>query len=62
MQKPIIYAPIPAFNQETQAVFQLEPVDKGDYIEVGVEVRDLPPQEEGEMIEGMQFKNMYGID
>lgn len=47
MQKPIIYAPIPQFNQETQAVFQLEPVDKGDYIEVGVEVRDLPPQEEG---------------
>jgi hypothetical protein len=30
MQKPIIYAEIPEFNQETQAVFQLEPVDMGD--------------------------------
>jgi hypothetical protein len=52
MQKPIIYAEIPEFNQETQAVFQLEPVDMGDYIYAGNEVRGLPPQEEGEMIEG----------
>lgn len=41
MQKPIIYAPIPDFNQETQAVFQTEGTDKGDYIEVGVEVRNI---------------------
>ncbi len=53
MQKPIMYAPIPEFDQETQYVVQTEPVDMGDYIEIGVEVRDLPPQEEGEMIEGM---------
>ena len=53
MQKPIIYAPIPQFNQETQAVFQTEPVDMGEYIEVGVEIRDLPPQEEGGMLGGM---------
>lgn len=46
MTKPIIYAPIPDFNQETQAVYQLEPVDMGEYIEIGVEVRDLPPQDE----------------
>ncbi len=51
MQKPIIYAPIPVFNQETQYVVQTEPVDKGDYIEYGVEVKDLPPQEEDEMPE-----------
>ena len=51
MQKPIIYAEIPEFNQETQAVFQTEPVDMGDYIFIGVEVRDLPPDEEGDMIE-----------
>ena len=51
MQKPIIYAEIPEFNQETQAVFQTEPVDMGDYIFFGVEVRDLPPDEEGDMIE-----------
>jgi len=51
MQKPIIYAEIPEFNQETQAVFQTEPVDMGDYIFIGVEVVDLPPDEEGDMIE-----------
>ena len=50
--KPVIFAEIPEFNQETQAVFQLEPVDMGDYIYAGNEVRGLPPQEEGEMIEG----------
>ncbi len=51
-EKPIIYAEIPEFDQITQAVFQLEPVDMGDHIYVGNEVRNLPPQEEGEMIEG----------
>ena len=45
MQKPIIYAQIPEFDQMTQAIFQTEPVDKGDYIEVGIEIMDLPPQE-----------------
>ena len=53
MTKPVIYAPIPDFNQETQAVYQLEPVDMGEYIEIGVEVRDLPPQDDDEHIEGM---------
>lgn len=53
MTKPIIYAPIPDFDQETQAVYQTEPVDRGDHIGIGVEVRDLPPQEGGEHIEGM---------
>lgn len=47
MQKPIIYAEIPEFDQETQAVFQTEPVDMGDHIFIGVEVRDLPPDEGG---------------
>jgi hypothetical protein len=53
MQKPIIYAEIPEFDQTNQSVFQANPVDMGDHIFVGVEVRDLPPQEEGEIIEGM---------
>jgi hypothetical protein len=39
--KPIVYAPIPEFDQMTQAVFQTEPVDMEDYIFVGVEIRDL---------------------
>jgi hypothetical protein len=46
MQKPIIYASIPEFDQLTQAVFQTEPVDMGDHIFVGNEVRDLPPEED----------------
>ena len=53
MQKPIIYAEIPEFNQETQYVVQLSPVEQEDCIYYGVEIRDLPPQEEGEVIEGM---------
>jgi hypothetical protein len=51
MQKPIIYAEIPEFDQITQAVFQINPVDMGDHIFVSVEIVDLPPQE-GEAIEG----------
>lgn len=47
MQKPTIYAEIPAFDQATQAVFQEEPVDMGDYIYLGVVVVDLPPDEPG---------------
>lgn len=37
--KPVIFAPIPEFDQETQAVYQIGPVDKGDDIYVGVEIR-----------------------
>lgn len=40
-KKPIVYAPIPNFNQETQAVYQAEPVDKGESIEMGIIVWDL---------------------
>jgi hypothetical protein len=47
-EKPVIYAEIPDFNQETQAVFQTEPVDMGDHIFIGVEVRDFPPDEDME--------------
>ena len=43
--KPISYAAIPKFNQETQAVYQSDPVDKGDRVEIGVVVRDVPPDE-----------------
>ena len=46
MQKPIIYAEIPEFDQATQAVFQDEPIDMGEYIYYGVKVIDLPPSEE----------------
>jgi len=46
LQKPIIYAEIPEFDQATQAVFQAEPEDRGDHIYYGVRVVDLPPDEE----------------
>ena len=44
--KLIIYEDIPEFDQCTQGVRQAEPVDKGDYIFVDVDVYDLPPQED----------------
>lgn len=45
-EKPTVYASIPEFDQMTQAVFQLEPVDMGDHIFIGVEIRDVP-QDDG---------------
>ena len=59
--KPVVYAPIPAeFDQETQAVYQDGPVDRGDHIECGVVVMDLPPDEgvEGDidLVQGKQAK------
>lgn len=49
MRKPIVYGQIPAeFDQQTQAVYQTEPVEMKDHIYVGVQVVDLPEVEEGE--------------
>lgn len=39
--KPVRYAEVPEYDQEHQAVFEVAPVDKGDYIFVGVEVREV---------------------
>ena len=49
MQKPIIYASIPEFDQATQAVFQLPPEEMDDHIFVGVVVVDVEPVE-GEIV------------
>jgi hypothetical protein len=38
MEKPVVYAPIPEFDQLTQYVAQIEPVDMGDYYFVGIAV------------------------
>ena len=43
--KPVAYADIPEFDQCTQGVFQTEPVDKGEWIEMGVEVRAVVQDE-----------------
>jgi len=37
--KPVVFGEIPEFDQETQAVYQIGPVDRGDDIYVGVEIR-----------------------
>jgi hypothetical protein len=44
--KPIVWDEIPAFDESTQYITQRAPVDEGDRIFIGVEVHDLPPQEE----------------
>ena len=44
--KPVEYAPIPDFDQQTQYVIQTEPVDMGEYIYHGVEVRDMAIDEQ----------------
>lgn len=49
--KPVVYAPIPEFDQTKQFVCQADPVDMGDYIDAGVVVMDLPPEIEGEGFE-----------
>ena len=41
MEKEKRYEEIPAYNQETQYVVEREPVDMGDYIYVGLEVKDM---------------------
>ena len=55
MQKPIIYAEIPEFNQCSQAIYQLEPVETEDHVYIGVEVVDLPEEREGEEGEGCEM-------
>ena len=39
MIKQYIYAPVPEFDQTTQYVSQMVPVDMGDHYFVGIEVR-----------------------
>jgi hypothetical protein len=48
--KPYVYAPIPEFDQLTQYVSQMVPVDMGDHYFVGIEVHRVV-QEDGEMEE-----------
>lgn len=40
--KPFVYAPIPdSFDQATQYIIQLEPVEKADYVFVEIEIKPL---------------------
>jgi hypothetical protein len=45
--KPVVFGEIPTFDQETQAVYQIGPVDRGDDIYVGVELRYVELDDEG---------------
>ena len=38
-EKSYVYAPIPEFDQMTQYVSQMQPIDMGDHYFVGIEVR-----------------------
>ena len=45
--KPVVYEAVPLFDQETQYVIQQPPVDLGDHIYMGVEVREMEQVDEG---------------
>jgi len=49
MEKEIIYADIPEFDQTTQYVVQLPPVEMADAIYYGVEVKELEIVDEPEI-------------
>jgi len=44
--KPVVYEDVPLFDQETQYVVQSPPVDLGDHIYMGVEVREMEQDDE----------------
>ena len=41
MIKQYVYAPIPEFDQTTQYVSQMVPVDMGDHYFVGIEIHGI---------------------
>ena len=49
MEKAVIYAEIPEFDQTTQYVVQLPPVETADAIYYGVEVKELEIVDEAEI-------------
>jgi len=51
--KPVVYEDVPLFDQETQYVIQQPPVDLGDHIYMGVDVREVEQVDDGEMGEEM---------
>lgn len=51
--KPVVYEDVPLFDQETQYVVQSPPVDLGDHIYMGCEVRKIEQVDDGEMGEEM---------
>lgn len=46
--KPVVYEVVPPFDQTTHYVVQKPPVDKGDYISMGIEIHEMEQQDEGD--------------
>jgi len=46
--KPVVYEDVPSFDQETHYVVQQPPVDAGNHIFMGVELREMEQADEGE--------------
>lgn len=51
--KPVVYEDVPLFDQETHYVVQSPPVDAGNHIYMGVEVREMEQADEGEGLDEM---------
>jgi len=43
--KPYVYSPIPEFDQKTQYVTQMTPIDMGDHWFIGIEIRGVVQQD-----------------
>ena len=52
--KPVVYAPIPdTFDQNTQYIVQLEPVEKVDHFFVGIKVKTLVVEDNKDLMPSM---------
>lgn len=51
--QPVIYGEVPQFDQATHYAIQQPPVDMGDHIFLGVEVRPLGSEEPTESTEAL---------
>lgn len=49
MIKKITYAEIPRFNELTQYVIQLQPIESDNEIFYGVEIKDLEPSDDSSL-------------
>lgn len=42
MEKPVVRQDVPEYDQETQYVVELEPVEEDDHIFIGLEIKVMP--------------------
>ena len=48
--KPFVYADIPEFAEDKQYIVQANPLDRGEDIFVGIEIKDLPIENNDQMM------------